>query len=232
MQVTTIGLDLAKKVFQVHGVVAEGGIVVRKKLCRVDVLTYFSTLPPCLIGMEASALAHHRARVLTGLGGHEVKLMPPSYVKPYVKRDKNDAAGAEAICEAVTRPSMRFVPAKSAEQQSAVMLHRSRDLLIRRRTMLANALRGQVAELGIVAAQGLPKLPTLIEVLLEETDRRIPLWLGGSLACSSPNCRTCRLRSRLWSVRSSRGIGRAGRASGWRRSPGSASSPRPPLRRR
>ncbi len=173
MQVTTIGLDLAKNVFQVHGVDAEGGGVVRKKLRRVDVLAFFSALPPCLIGMEACASAHHWARELTRLG-HEVKLMPPSYVKPYVKRGKNDAADAEAICEAVTRPSMRFVPAKSAEQQSAVMLHRSRDLLIRQRTMLANALRGHLAELGIVAAQGLRKLPALIEILLDETDRRIP----------------------------------------------------------
>lgn len=173
MQVTTIGLDLAKNAFQVHGVDADGGVVVRKKLRRVDVLAFFSTLPPCLVGVEACASAHHWARELTGLG-HEVKLMAPSYVKPYVKRGKNDAADAEAICEAVTRPTMRFVPAKSAEQQSALMLHRSRDLLIRQRTMLANALRGHLAELGIVAAQGLRKLPTLIEVLLDETDRRIP----------------------------------------------------------
>lgn len=173
MQITTIGLDLAKNVFQVHGVDAQGRVVVRKKLRRVDVLRFFSARPPCLVGMEACASAHHWARELTGLG-HEVKLMPPSYVKPYVKRGKNDAADAEAICEAVTRPTMRFVPVKSAEQQSVVMLHRSRDLLIRQRTMLANALRGHLAELGIVAAQGLRKLPTLIEVLLDETDTRIP----------------------------------------------------------
>ena len=173
MQVTTIGLDLAKNVFQVHGVDADGGVVVRKKLRRLDIVAFFSALSPCLVGMEACASAHHWARELTGLG-HEVKLMAPSYVKPYVKRGKNDAADAEAICEAVTRPTMRFVPAKSAEQQSALMLHRSRDLLIRQRTMLANALRGHLAELGIVAAQGLRKLPTLIEVLLDETDRRIP----------------------------------------------------------
>ena len=125
MQVTTIGLDLAKNAFQVHGVDADGGVVVRKKLRRVDVLAFFSTLPPCLVGVEACASAHHWARELTGLG-HEVKLMAPSYVKPYVKRGKNDAADAEAICEAVTRPTMRFVPAKSAEQQSALMLHLGR----------------------------------------------------------------------------------------------------------
>ena len=173
MQITTAGLDLAQNVFHVHGVDAKGKVVVRKKLRRVDVLRFFSALPPCLVGMEACASAHYWARELTGLG-HEVKLMPPSYVKPYVKRGKNDAADAEAICEAVTRPTMRFVPVKSAEQQSVVMLHRSRDLLIRQRTMLANALRGHLAELGIIAAQGLRKLPTLIEVLLDETDTRIP----------------------------------------------------------
>lgn len=173
MQITTAGIDLAKNVFHVHGVDAEGRVAVKKKLRRVDVLRFFSALPPCLIGMEACASAHYWARELTGLG-HEVKLMPPSYVKPYVKRGKNDAADAEAICEAVTRPTMRFVPVKSAEQQSIVMLHRSRDLLIRQRTMLANALRGHLAEFGIVAAQGLRKLPTLIEVLLDEADTRIP----------------------------------------------------------
>ena len=174
MQVTTIGLDLAKNVFQVHGVDAEGEIVVRKKVRRVDVLAFFSALPPCLVGMEACASAHHWARELTVLG-HKVKLMPPSYVKPYVKRGKkNDAADAEAICEAVSRPTMRFVPVKSAEQQSVVMLHRSRDLLIRQRTMLANALRGHLAELGIIAAQGLRKLPILIEAACNEEDPRIP----------------------------------------------------------
>ncbi|MFQ5567570.1 MAG: IS110 family transposase [Paracoccaceae bacterium] len=173
MQVTTVGLDLAKNLFQVHGVDVEGNVAVRKKLRRSAVLTFFSELPSCLVGMEACASAHYWARELAALG-HEVKLMPPSYVKPYVKRGKNDAVDAEAICEAVRRPTMRFVPVKSVDQQSVLMLHRSRDLLIRQRTMLVNALRGHLAELGIVAARGIGNVPKLIERVLDETDSRIP----------------------------------------------------------
>src|SRR3954452_25007400 len=142
MQVTTIGLDLAKHWFQVHGVDANGQVVVRRRLSRSGVIAYFRSLEPCLVGMEACATAHHWARELRALG-HTVKLMPPAYVKAYVKRNKNDAADAEAICEAVTRPSMRFVPVKDAEQQSVLMLHRARSLLVRQRTMLVNALRAQ-----------------------------------------------------------------------------------------
>jgi transposase len=173
MQVITIGLDLAKNLFQVHGVNAEGFAVIRKKLGRASLLPFFSKLPPCVVGMEACATAHYWARELRALG-HNVKLMPPAYVKPYIKRGKNDAADAEAICEAVTRPAMRFVPIKSTEQQSVLMLHRSRDLLIRQRTMLANALRGHLAELGIVAAQGFRNLSKLAEIVFDETDARIP----------------------------------------------------------
>jgi hypothetical protein len=136
-KVSTIGLDIAKHVFQVHGVDAQGAMVVRRKLRRDDVVAFFTSLPACLIGIEACATSHHWARVLTALG-HEVRLMPASYVKPYVKRQKNDASDAEAICEAVTRPTMRFVPTKSEEQQSVLMLHRVRELLIRQRTMLVN----------------------------------------------------------------------------------------------
>jgi transposase len=129
MQITTIGLDLAKHVFQVHGVDNSGEVVIRRRLRRVEVVRFFSSLPPCLVGMEACSTAHHWARELIALG-HDVRLIPPTYVKPYVKRGKNDAADAEAICEAVTRPTMRFVPVKSAEQQSVLVLHRTRDLLI------------------------------------------------------------------------------------------------------
>jgi transposase len=132
MQVTTIGLDLAKQIFQVHGVGPDGQAVLRKRLRRAEDLSFFAALPPCLVGMEACATAHHWARELTRLG-HEVRLLPPSYVKPYVKRGKNDAADAEAVCQAVTRPTMRFVPVKSTEQQAALMLHRVRDLLVRQR---------------------------------------------------------------------------------------------------
>jgi len=162
MQVTTIGLDLAKSVFQVHGVDAEGTAVSRKALRRAQVLPFFAQLPPCLIGIEACSSAHHWARALAKLG-HEVKLMPPSYVKAYVKRGKTDAADAEAICEAVTRPTMRFVPIKSAEQQAVLMLHRSRAILMRQRTMNVNALRGHLAEFGIVASQGAKGLWALVD---------------------------------------------------------------------
>ena len=154
MQITTIGLDLAKSVFQVHAVDAEGHVVVRKALRRAQVLLFFAKLPSCLVGMEACGTSHHWARELTKLG-HEVRLMPPAYVKPYVKRGKTDAGDAEAICEAVTRPTMRFVPVKSAEQQAALALHRTRDLLVRQRTQLVNMLRGLLAEFGIETARGL-----------------------------------------------------------------------------
>lgn len=152
-QVSTIGLDLAKNVFQVHGIDAQGKVLVRRPLRRAEVLPFFAKLSPCLVGMEACATAHHWGRELTKLG-HTVKLMPPAYVKPYVKRGKTDAADAEAIAEAVQRPTMRFVAVKSTDQQAVLMLHKVRDLLVRQRTMLVNALRGHLAEFGIVAAQG------------------------------------------------------------------------------
>ena len=158
-KISTIGLDLAKNLFQVHGVDAQGQVVVKKQLRRWQMLDFFGKLAPCLVGMEACAAAHYWARQLGQLG-HHVRTMPPSYVKAYVKRGKNDAADAAAICEAVTRPSMRFVPVKSTVQQSALMLHRTRDLLIRRRTQLVNVLRRHLAELGVVAAQGREVLPS------------------------------------------------------------------------
>jgi transposase len=161
MQVTTIGIDLAKHVFQIHGVDADGGIVVRRKLRRSEVIDFLAKLPPASIGMEACATAHHWARELGALG-HCVRLIPPAYVKPFVKRQKNDAADAEAICEAVSRPSMRFVPIKNVEQQGVLVLHRTRDLLIRQRTMLANAFRAHLAEFGIVDKLGSGGLDNLI----------------------------------------------------------------------
>jgi transposase len=173
MQVSTIGLDLAKQVFQVHGVDAEGVVVLRRRLRRSEVVKFFSTLSGCLIGVEACATAHHWARELSRLG-HQVKLIPPSYVKAYVKRGKTDAADAEAICEAVSRPSMRFVPLKSMVQQSALMLHRSRDLLVRQRTMLVNAVRGHFAEFGIVAPQGIRRVGELAALLIDEDATTLP----------------------------------------------------------
>jgi transposase len=154
MEIITIGLDLAKSVFQVHCVDAVGDVVVRKPLRRRQVLPFFAKLSPCLIGMEACGTSHYWARELIRLG-HEVRLMPPAYVKPYVKRGKTDAGDAEAICEAVTRPTMRFVPVKSAEQQAALALHRARDLLVKQRTQLVNMVRGLLAEFGIEMARGL-----------------------------------------------------------------------------
>lgn len=172
-EVTTIGIDLAKNVFQVHGVDSEGAVVVRRQLRRGQVLPFFAGLPPCLVGMEACASSHHWARGLEALG-HRVRLMPPRYVKPYVKRNKNDMADAEAICEAVTRPSMRFVAIKTPEQQALLMLHKSRQIFVRQRINLSNALRGHLAELGIVAAIGRNGLERLLKVIEDSDDERVP----------------------------------------------------------
>ena len=170
-EITTIGLDLAKNVFQVHAVDEAGSVVMRKRLRRGQVLPFFAGIPSCLVGLEACATAHHWARELIALG-HEPRLMPPTYVKAYVKRNKHDVADAEAICEAVRRPSMRFVPIKTMEQQSALMMHRARDLLIRQRTMLVNALRGHLAEFGLIEAQGLRPSVDEHELLEDAHDAR------------------------------------------------------------
>ena len=180
MQITTIGLDIAKNVFQVHGIDAAEKVVVRKQLRRGQMLAFFKALPPCLIGMEACATSHYWARELTKLG-HQVRLMPAKDVKAYVKRNKNDAADAEAICEAVRRPTMRFVQIKSVEQQGQLMLHRARDLLMRQRTQLINALRAHMAELGIVAAQGREGVKELLKIIASEQDARLPLDAHASL---------------------------------------------------
>ena len=174
MQISTIGLDIAKNVFQVHGIDAAEKVVVRKRLRRRQVLEFFKALPRCLIGMEACATAHYWARELTKLG-HEVRLMPAKDVKAYVKRNKNDAADAEAICEAVRRPTMRFVRIKSAEQQGQLMQHRTRDVLIRQRTQIINALRAHLAELGLVAAQGNAGVNELRAIVTDEQDTRLPI---------------------------------------------------------
>src|SRR5437660_5665717 len=173
MQITTIGLDIAKNVFQVHGIDAAEKVVVRKQFRRGQVLKFFASLQPCLVGMEACATAHQWARELTKLG-HEVRLMPAQYVKAYVKRNKTDAADAEAICEAVRRPTMRFVPIKTAEQQAAVLLHRGRERLVRQRTTLVNALRAHLAEFGVVAPAGLSNVARLIAIVRDESDTRLP----------------------------------------------------------
>jgi len=166
MEITTIGLDLAKSVFQVHAVDAMGQPVVRKALRRAQVLPFFAKLPPCLIGIEACGTSHHWARELIRLG-HDVRLMPPAYVKPYVKRGKNDAADAEAICEAVTRPTMRFVPVKSPEQQAALSMHRTRDLLVKQRTQLVNMIRGLLGVGGGDIPQGLERALTMARQIVD-----------------------------------------------------------------
>ena len=179
-EVSTIGLDIAKSVFQVHGVDVDGAVVIRKRVGRAKVLEFFGRLRPCLIGIEACPSAHYWSRRLQGLG-HTVRLMPPSYVKAYLKRSKNDANDAAAICEAVTRPSMRFVPIKSEQQQSGLMLHRSRQLLVRQRTMLSNALRGHMVELGIISAKGRKGTAELIKIINAD-DERVPAAARVSLA--------------------------------------------------
>jgi transposase len=171
--VTTIGLDIAKSVFQVHGVDAAGQVVVRRQLKRRYVLAFFEKLPPCLIGVEACASSHHWSRELQALG-HKVRLMPPAYVRPYVKRQKNDAADAEAICEAVTRANMGFVETKTPEQQSCLMLHRTRHLFIRQQTAVINAIRAHLAEFGIVAPVGRNGVEELLGVVADASDKRLP----------------------------------------------------------
>jgi len=171
--ITTIGLDIAKSVFQVHGVDAQGKVIVRRQLKRRQVVPFFKKLPPCLVGIEACATSHHWSRELKVLG-HTVRLMPAAYVKPYLKRQKNDAADAEAICEAVLRPSMRFVETKTAEQQSCLMLHRTRHLFIRQQTAVINAIRAHLAEFGIVAPVGRNGVEELLDVVADPDDDRVP----------------------------------------------------------
>jgi len=171
--ITTIGLDIAKSFFQVHGVDAAGDVIVRRKMKRRYVLIFFQKLQPCLVGIEACASSHYWSRELETLG-HTVRLMPPAYVKPYVKRQKNDSADAEAICEAVTRANMRFVPTKTPEQQSCMMLHRTRHLFIRQQTAVINAIRAHLAEFGIVAPVGRTGVEQLLGVVADSHDKRLP----------------------------------------------------------
>ena len=181
-QMATIGLDIAKSVFQVHGIGQSGAVVVQRRLRRSQVLGFFSKLSPCVVGIEACASSHFWAREIGALG-HDVRLMPAAYVKPYVKRQKNDAADAEAICEAVTRPTMRFVPVKSPEQQSIMVLHKTRQMVMRQRTKLANTIRAHMAEIGIVAPIGRKGLELLLEIIGQDEDGRLPdasrscLWM-------------------------------------------------------
>ena len=173
MDITTIGIDLAKNVFQVHGVNARGKVVLRKQLGRAQMAEFFVNLPPCLIGMEACASAHHWGRTLERFG-HRVRLMAPQFVKPYVKTNKNDVADAEAICEAVGRPSMRFVPIKSIEQQAVLSVHRVRQGMVKARTAQANQIRGLLGEFGLVIPQGIRNVAKRVPELLEDASNELP----------------------------------------------------------
>lgn len=173
MEITTIGLDLAKSVFQLHAVDATGAVVWRKKLRRSVLVQELAKVPPCLVGIEACATAHYWAREISALG-HEVRLMPPAYVKAYLRRQKNDAADAEAICEAVRRPTMRFVAVKSAERQAVLVLHSTRELLVRQRTMLVNAIRGYCAEFGLIVAQGVRHIGNLLKQAMQAAPAALP----------------------------------------------------------
>lgn len=173
MEITTIGIDLAKAVFQIHGVNAQGKTVLKKQLKRTQMVAFFANLAPCLIGMEACGSAHHWARKLQAMG-HTVRLMAPQFVKPYVKTNKNDAADAEAICEAVCRPNMRFVPIKHVEQQAALALHRVRQGLVKARTAQGNQIRGLLSEFGLILPQGIAQIPKRVPALLDEAGDELP----------------------------------------------------------
>ena len=192
--ITTIGLDIAKSVFQVHGIDAEGNVLIRRQLKRRYVLAFFQKLSPCLVGIEACATSHHWSRELKALG-HNVRLMPPAYVKPYVKRQKNDATDAEAICEAVTRANMRFVETKTPEQQSCLMLHRTRQLFIRQQTSVINAIRAHMAEFGIIAPVGRKGVEQLLDVVAHARDQRLPELARACVAALG--AQLCRLKEQI-----------------------------------
>ena len=225
MNISTIGLDLAKNVFQVHAIDDAGEVIVRRSLRRRQVLPFFAKLEPCLIGMEACGTSHHWARELETLG-HEVKLMPPAYVKPYVKRGKTDAADAEAIAEAVRRPTMRFVAIKTPEQQSVVALHRTRNLLIGQRTQLINMVRSQLAEYGIALAKGIHHALRLIDELVEGVVPDIPALACKIIVALASKYVSCRAGSSCLKGRSRVGSAATNWPGGSKPSRGSATSRR------
>ena len=224
MNVTTVGLDLAKNVFQVHGIDSTGKVIVRRSLRRRQMMPFFSKLEPCLIGIEACGTSRFWAREIAALG-HQVKLMPPIYVKPYVKRSKTDAADAEAICEAVTRPTMRFVAIKSAEQQSVLALHRTRDLLVGQRTQLVNMIRSQLAELGIVLAKGIHHALRLVDQLVDGVVPDIPPLACKIVIALAEQIRALQARVAMIDGEIKTGSAATSRPHGWRPFQGLAPSP-------
>ncbi len=183
-EITRIGLDIAKSVFEVHAVNAQEQAVIRRSLRRNQLLNWFAKQPPCLIGMEACGTANHWARELSALG-HTVRLIPPAYAKQYVRRNKNDAADAAAICEAVSRPSMRFVPIKTIEQQADAVTHKARQMLIKQRTMAMNSLRSLMAEFGVIVPQGPQHIGKLLAILADPEDSRVPAVARAALNAMS-----------------------------------------------
>jgi transposase len=217
----TVGLDIAKSVFQVHGVDAAGNVVVRRQLKRRHILRFFQKLPPCLVGIEACATSHHWSRELQAIG-HTVRLMPPVYVRPYVKRQKNDAADAEAICEAVTRPNMRFVETKTPEQQGCLMLHRTRHLFIRQQTAVINSIRAHLAEFGIVARVGRQGVAELLDAAADPKERRLPESARACVIALGMQLRMLKARFSNLTGGSWPGTGPMRRAGGLMTSPASA----------
>jgi transposase len=215
-QVSRIGMDTSKHIFQLHGVDAAERPVLRRKLRRRDMIAFFERLSPTRVAIEACGASHHWARLLRGFG-HEIQLIAPQLVKPYVKRGKNDAADAEALCEAMSRPTMRFVPVKSAEQQAALMLVGLRDRLVRNRTQLANAIRSYAAEFGITGATGLAHVPALLRA--SRPTRPCRLWPASCSRCTRPSTSRCKPKSRLSRSSFWPGTGPMSAAGAWRRSP-------------
>lgn len=223
MKITTVGVDLAKNIFQVHGVDERGKVVLRKSIRRDQMLPFFANLQSCLIGMDACGSAHAWARKLQGLG-HTVKLMPPQFVKPYVKTNKNDAADAEAICEAVSRPNMRFVPIKNGEQQAILALHRARQGFVKARTAQANQIRGLLTEYGIAIPQGIGAIATRLPVILEDGENGLPGIFRQLIQRLGDHLKELDRHARNWKSKSRCGIGRMSRAGDWPRFPASARS--------
>ena len=228
MKITTVGIDLAKALFQVHGVDEGGKVVLRKQLKRKDVLSFFANLEPCLIGMEACGSAHYWARKLSELG-HTVRLMAPQFVKPYVKTNKSDRNDAEAICEAVARPNMRFVPVKTAEMQAVLSLHRARQGFVRSRTAQANQIRGLLAEFGMVIPKGLGHIARRLPEILEDGENGLPAMMRQLIARLGEQLKELDRQVGELERQIKPGTERTNTVASWRKLPASGRSPRAPL---